>query len=108
MAASNHEGAGDLAVPVSAGTPAVRLREELTAARRRGDPFDTAWAAALAHALDGIASAEWALALAWSRPAFQEAYAGRGTVALTRAQELRGLAEVAVQGTPRGRAELLA
>ena len=76
-------------------TPAARLRVELAHARAEGLEFSEVWPAAVADALDGAPrSHEWEEAFAWARPAFSDAYVGRGRARLREALHTILLTEV--------------
>jgi hypothetical protein len=67
-------------------TVAERLGQDLAAARRRGEPFESAWPVAVEHALVGQRGderAQWRAALADTRPAWLAAFERRPA---TRAQ----------------------
>ncbi len=76
-------------------SPAERLRHELAAARRRGEPFEEAWRSAVRVSLDGAPRAnEWIIAFEFTRAAWNTAYHRRGRTPLADAMDALGLAEV--------------
>jgi hypothetical protein len=67
---------------------AERLGRDLADARRRGEPFETAWSRAIKHALAGQRGPErqaWRAALADTRPAWESAWERRSASAPERA-----------------------
>jgi hypothetical protein len=81
------------------------LRIELVRRRSAGERFEEAWPVAVEHALGGGPHREdWRTVLTWSRFAFEDAYARRGTTRLADAAHARELAEVVAEqvGPPAG------
>jgi hypothetical protein len=71
------------------------LLQRLAAARRRGEPFDEAWSAAVSAAMQqkaGGGRENWRVALDETRHAWQAAYEG--------APAERGVVAAAMLGTP--------
>jgi hypothetical protein len=61
-------------------SPPERLREELEAARSRGEAFEEAWPRARRLALDGAVQRDaWAEALRATRTSWEQAYHRRGS-----------------------------